>query len=168
MTTTPSSVAQTTTGVAAGLAILYFLRPILVPFFLAVLLRILIAGIVSLVVRVLPRAPRWLILVATVGIVGFSAYSIFIVILQGMSDLVKQAPALPAQLDNLIRSVSVGFGRRFDLATVLGLIDFPSLEHNLASGGRCRIESIPYVIFLRVHASGTGGRRRSKNTQSHD
>jgi AI-2 transport protein TqsA len=48
MATTPSSVAQTATGVAACLAILYFLRPVLVPFFLAVLLRILIAGIVSL------------------------------------------------------------------------------------------------------------------------
>jgi predicted PurR-regulated permease PerM len=134
MKTTPGSVAQTTTGVAAGLAILYFLRPVLVPFFLAVLLRILIAGIVSLVVRVLPRAPRWLILIATAAIVAFSAYSIFIVILQGMSDLVKQAPLLPARIDNLIRSISVGFGRKFALATVLGLIDIRSLEHGLASG----------------------------------
>jgi AI-2 transport protein TqsA len=150
MTTTPSSVAQTTTGVAAGLAILYFLRPVLVPFFLAVLLRILIAGIVSLVVRVLPRAPKWLILVATAGIVGFSAYSIFIVILQGMSDLVKQAPALPTQLDSLIRSVSVGFGRKFDLATVLGLIDFPSLEHNLASGVGDAVSKAFLTLFFLV------------------
>lgn len=134
MTTTPSSVAQTTTGVAAGLAILYFLRPVLVPFFLAVLLRILIAGIVALIVRLLPRAPRWMVLVATAITVGFSAYSIFIVTLQGISDLASQSAALPARLDYLIRSINFGFGRRFDLSTVLGIIDLPTLGHNMASG----------------------------------
>ena len=133
MTSTPASVAQTTTGAAAGLAILYFLRPVLIPFFLAVLLRILIAGIVSLVVRLLPRAPKWLVLVTTVVIVGFSAYSVFIITLQGISDLIKQSPYLPAKLDHLIRSASIGFGRRFDLATVLALIDLPRLEHTFAS-----------------------------------
>jgi len=149
MATTPSSVAQTATGVAACLAILYFLRPVLVPFFLAVLLRILIGGIVSLVMRMLPRAPRWLVLVATVVIVGFSAYSILIVILQGTSDLIKQGPALPAELDSLIRSVSVGFGRKFDLATVLGFIDFPALEHSLASGiGEAVSEAFLTLFFF--------------------
>lgn len=133
MTSTPASVAQTTTGVAAGLAILYFLRPVLIPLFLALLLRILIAGIVSVVVRLLPRAPKWLVLVTTAAIVGFSAYSIFIITLQGISDLIKQSPDLPAQLDRLIRSASVGFGRKFDLATVLALIDLPRLEHTFAS-----------------------------------
>jgi AI-2 transport protein TqsA len=150
MTTTPGSVAQTTTGVAAGLAILYFLRPVLVPFFLAVLLRILIAGIVSLVIRLLPRAPKWLILVATAAIVGFSAYSIFIVILQGMSDLIKQAPVIPAQLDSLIRSVSVGFGRKFDLASVLGLVDFPALEHGLAAGVGDAVSKAFLTLFFFV------------------
>ncbi|VVD75625.1 AI-2E family transporter [Pandoraea pneumonica] len=133
MTSTPGSVGQTTTGVAAGLAILYFLRPVLIPFFLAVLLRILISGIVSVVVRLLPRAPKWLILLATVVIVGFSAYSIFIVTLQGISDLIKQSPDLPGQLDRLIRTATVGFGRRFDLATVLALIDLPHFEHTIAA-----------------------------------
>ncbi|EON13261.1 MULTISPECIES: AI-2E family transporter [Pandoraea] len=133
MTTTPGSVAQTTTGVAAGLATLYFLRPVLIPFFLAILLRILISGIVSVVVRLLPRAPKWLILVATAAIVGFTAYSIFIITLQGISDLIQQSPDLPAQLDRLIRSAAVGFGRKFDLATVIGLIDLPKLEHSLAA-----------------------------------
>lgn len=149
MTTTPGSVAQTTTGVAAGLAILYFLRPVLIPFFLAILLRILISGIVAVVVRLLPRAPKWLILIATAAIVGFSAYSIFIITLQGISDLIRESPDLPGQLDRLIRSATVGFGRKFDLATVLGLIDLPKLEHSLASWlGNAVSMAFLTVLFL--------------------
>lgn len=133
-TTTPGSVAQTTTGVAAALAILYFFRPVLVPLFLAVLLRILISGIVSLVVRIVPRAPRWLVLVVTAATVGFSAYSIFIVILQGVGDLVSQSASLPHKLDHLIQRSTIGFGRKFDLPTVLNIINFPEMEKSVTSG----------------------------------
>lgn len=149
MTKTPGSVAQMTTGVAAGMAILYFLRPVLVPFFLAVLLRVLIGGIVGLVIRLFPRAPRWLVLVATAAIVGFTAYSTFIVLLQGMADLVKHASALASHLNILAHSVGIGIGRRLDLATILGWVDLPALERSLVAGfGDVVSEGFLTLFFL--------------------
>ena len=157
MTTKPSTVAQTTTGVAAGLAIFYFLRPVLVPFFLALLLRVLVGGIVALVIRLAPRAPKWLTVIATAAIVGLGAYGIFIIILQGITDLVKQGPMLPAQFEGLAHLIGMGLGRSLNSATVLGLIDLPTIEHNLASSlGDAMSEGLLTLIFLFFMLLGPG------------
>jgi len=149
MTSTPSTVAQTTTGLAAGLAIIYFLRPVLVPFFLALLLRVLVGGIVRMVMRLAPKAPRWLTLTATAFIVGIGAYTIFVIIIQGLSDLVQQGPMLTVQLDRLTQSAGLSLGRRLDFSTILGLIDLPALEHNLATSlGDAVTEGILTLFFL--------------------
>ena len=59
MTSRPSTIAQSVTGAAAGMAILYFLRGILIPLVLAFVLAILVNAVVRMIADRVPRAPRW-------------------------------------------------------------------------------------------------------------
>src|SRR3546814_17418114 len=52
-------IAQIITGTALGLALLYFLRSILVPFVIAFVLALLVDALVRSIVRRRPKAPGW-------------------------------------------------------------------------------------------------------------
>ena len=79
MTSRPSTIAQTVTGAAAGMAILYFLRGILIPLVLAVVLAILVNAVVRMIAERSPRAPRWAVLVlAALVVIGSVAAGIYI------------------------------------------------------------------------------------------
>ena len=59
LTSRPPRIAQSVTGAGAGMAILYFLRGVLIPLVLAFVLAILVNAVVRLIADRVPRAPRW-------------------------------------------------------------------------------------------------------------
>ena len=79
MTSRPSSIAQSVTGAAAGMAILYFLRGILIPLVLAFVLAILVNAVVRMIADRVPRAPRWAVgMLAALVVIGSVAAGIYI------------------------------------------------------------------------------------------
>ena len=60
-----SNFAQIVTAVAAAVTLLYFFRGVLAPFFLALVIMVVIHAIADVTVGLLPKAPRWIVMVLT-------------------------------------------------------------------------------------------------------
>ena len=61
-----SNLAQIVTAVA----LLYFFRGVLAPFFLALVIMVVIHAIADVTVGLLPKAPRWIVMVLTAVVLG--------------------------------------------------------------------------------------------------
>lgn len=134
--TSPSSVATTITGIAAGMALAHYLRPVLVPFFLAALLRIGVDAVVQMIANVIPRAPRWTIRLTTGGVMAAAIMAICYVVAQGIGSVASQVPAIVAKLDAISRRIAFMAGAKdADLfSAAIRHIDGPALLQWLASG----------------------------------
>src|SRR5206468_9682432 len=101
MTTRPISVAQAITATAAGIALLYFLASILIPFVIAFVLAVLVNALVRFIQRRWSAAPSWAVsLLAGLVVILTAATGIF-VMAQGAAQMVAQGPALLARLDEI-------------------------------------------------------------------
>lgn len=117
MTTRLAGTAQVLTGTAAALALLYFLRGILIPFVIAFVLVVLVDASVRIIRRRWPAAPPWL--VSSLGgllAIGAAAGGIFI-LAQGTVQMVEQWPALLVRIEELVQAA----GRAFRYPEPLGL-----------------------------------------------
>ena len=111
------NVWQVFVGIAAALALLYFLRAILIPFVVAFVLVVLVNSLVSFIQRGWRGAPRWAVsLVAAIVVIGAASAGI-LVMARGVSQIVAQGPALMMRLDQ----VAVGLGQSLHLARPLHL-----------------------------------------------
>ena len=160
MTKRSASIAQAIIGTAAAVALLYFLRTILIPLVLAFVLAVLVDAVVRFVGRQWPEAPRWLVsLVAGLLVVTAAAAGLFFVA-QGAVDMVQQGPALVARLEE----VALNFGRSLrlreplHLSTIVGKISVPQLAGAILSGA----QSLVTAVLLMVVYFGFmfAGRRR--------
>lgn len=100
------SVAQTLTGTGAALALLYFFRPVLVPFVVAFVLAVLVSGLVRWIRARSPGAPGWAVsLLAGIVVIVTASAGIF-VMARGMVQMVAQGPALVARVDEILADTS--------------------------------------------------------------
>lgn len=129
MRSTPVAIAQIITGTAAGMALLYFLRGILIPVVVAFVLAILVDALVRAIVRRWPRAPGWAVVALAGAIIGISAFSALYVLAQGGAEIVEQAPALVARLDQLVAETGrlLGLDQPLHLRNLIGRISVPEL-----------------------------------------
>ena len=105
------------TGAAAGLALLYYLRNILIPFVIAFVLVVLVEALVTWIRRRWRSAPSWLVSwVAGLVVIGATAGGIF-ALAQGGVQMVEQAPALLDRIEQLVQSI----GRSLHLRETLHL-----------------------------------------------
>ncbi|GLU35114.1 AI-2E family transporter [Trinickia caryophylli] len=148
----PSSVATTVTGVAAGMALAHYLRPVLVPFFLAVLLRIGVDAVVQMAAGVFPKAPKWLVRLATAGLMGTAIIVICYVVAQGVSAVAYQIPAIVSRLDSISQGIALAIGAKdadfFSVA--ISHIDGPALVQWLASGIHEPVEIVLLTLLMAV------------------
>ncbi len=97
-------------GSTAILALLYYLRDILIPFVIAFVLVVLVEALVAGIRRRLPVAPAWLV-AWTAGIVVIGAASVGIfVFAQGLVQMAGQAPAMLDRIDQLVASAANALG----------------------------------------------------------
>lgn len=98
-----TSVALVVTGSAAALAMLYYLRSIVVPFVIAFVLVVLVDALITTIRRRWPEAPTWLVS-GLAGLVVITAAGTGIFVLgQGAVGVVQQGPALVDRLDLLVQ-----------------------------------------------------------------
>jgi AI-2 transport protein TqsA len=125
----PISIAQTLTGTAAGLAMLWFFRPVLVPFVVAFVLAVLVSGLVRWIRERSPRAPNWAVsLLAGLVVIVAASGGIFIMA-QGMVQMVAQGPALVGRIDQLIQGAghALHLKERLGLSNLIGNVSVPEI-----------------------------------------
>lgn len=149
--TSPSSVAATMTGIAAGMALIHFLQPVLVPFFLAALLRIWGDAVVQAVSRMLPKAPRWAVRFGTGALMVLVIVAICYVLAEGVGAVIHQVPTILSRLDTLSQQIAHATGMRRGarfFSTAINHIDTPALVQWLASGIHEPIEIILLTLLI--------------------
>jgi len=129
-------VAQIITGSAAAVALLYFMRVILIPFVIAYVLAVLVAALVRFIQNRWAKAPAWAVSTfAGLIVITFAAGGIF-AMGQGAARIVGEGPALLARLDQIVLDVGRSFHipKPVHLANVIGSISVPQLAGEVFQG----------------------------------
>lgn len=136
MTTRSSSTAQIITGTAAALAMLYFLRDILIPFVIAFVLAVLVRALVRFIRNRWAAAPAWAV-VALAGLVVIvcAAGGLFILV-QGMVQIVAEGPKLADRLDQIVMELgrSLHLREELHLKEIIGSVSVPQVAGSVLSG----------------------------------
>jgi AI-2 transport protein TqsA len=131
-----SSTARVFTGTAAALALLYFLRAILIPFVIAFVLAVIVDALVQSIRRRWPVAPKWVVsCLAGLLVIGGTAAGI-LVLSAGTVRLVENGPALLDRLDRLAMAVgrALHLSQPLHLEAVVGTLDMKQVAGFLLAG----------------------------------
>ena len=128
-------IARTLTGTAAALALLYFLRDILIPFVIAFVFTVLVSALVQFIRSRQPKAPDWAIAGTAALVVIFLAGGGIFVMGQGMVQIVAQGPALADRLDQIVHDLgrSLHLKEELKLGMIIGSIDVPHIAATVLS-----------------------------------
>ncbi len=154
MSVRASEVTQAVTATAAGIALLYFLRPIILPLVLALVLAVLVGAVERFVGKRSPKAPGWATASVSALLVLLFAVVAAIVTVQGAAQMVRQAPALIDRIEQIVQAIghSIGLRETIHLTTLTGAIDIPDVAGQFI-GGLGDVMSglvlmITYFIFI--------------------
>lgn len=127
-------IALAVIATAAGIGLLYFLRPVLIPLILAFVLAVLVNALVRFIGKRSPKAPRWAVLLLAGVIVVVAAAAAFVVIAQGAANMVREAPRLMARMDELVFDAgqALHLHKPLSLATLIGNLSVPQIAGTAA------------------------------------
>jgi len=150
MKTFGSTVAQVVTAVAAAVALLYFFRDVLAPFFLALVVIVVVHAIADVIVDLLPKAPRWIVIVLTGVVLGTLIIAAFDVALRGVPELRTQTQHMVSRLQELLQDAgsTVGMAEVPDLKVLLGNFDFSGLAQRTLTGMTGALSGVGLVILF--------------------
>ena len=136
MSTRTLGTAQILTGTAAALAMLYFLRDILIPFVIAYVLTVLVSALVRFIQNRWTKAPRWAVAALAGFVVIFCAAGGLFIMVQGTVQIVGQGPALAERLDQIVYGMgeSLHLKRAVHLSTIVGNVSIPEIAGSILSG----------------------------------
>ncbi|HEU4809391.1 MAG TPA: AI-2E family transporter [Sphingomicrobium sp.] len=160
MRSRPVAIAQIITGIAAAMALLYFLAGILIPLVIAFVLVVLVDAVVTFINARWPGAPKWVVSAVAGLVVILSASGGMFVLAQGAVQVVQQGPALIDRIDVLVRNMSQSMHLKepLGLQALVGSINIP----HLAGAVLETVQGIAGAILLIVIYFGfmVAGRRR--------
>lgn len=148
MRSASAGMAQTVTATAAGMALLYFLRSILIPVVIAFVLAILVDALVRAINRRWPRTPTWGVAALAAVIIGGSAFGSIYAVAQGGVEIAQQGPALVARLEQLVAETgrSLGLEQPLRLSTLVGQISIPQIAGGVLTG----LQGVVSGLFLMI------------------
>jgi AI-2 transport protein TqsA len=160
VTDRPVATAQIFTGIAAAMALLYFLSGILIPLVIAFVLVVLVDAVVTFIDRRWPKAPRWAVsALAGLTVIILASTSIF-VLAQGAVQMVDQGPELVARIESILQDLgrSVGLTEPLHLSTLIGQVSLPKVAGFVLSAA----QGVAGAVLLIVIYFGfmVAGRRR--------
>jgi len=148
------------TGTAAILALLYYLRDILIPFVIAFVLVVLVEALVAAIGHRWRAAPAWLVSWIAGLLVIFAAAGGIFVLAQGAVQIVQQGPALLDRIDGLVQALggALRLPEPLDLKSLVGQVNVRQVASSVLSG----VQGIGGTVILVVIYFGfmLGGRRR--------
>jgi AI-2 transport protein TqsA len=160
MTTRSSGIAQSVTATAAGMALLYFLRDILIPLVLALFLAVLVHALIRFIGARLRGAPRWTVLVLAALVVIIGAVAATLIFVQGAAQMVRQAPGLIVRIEEILQQTGreIGLSRPLNLAMLTGKINIPGVAGEVLGGVGGLVSGlllmITYFIFILAGQAG--------------
>jgi len=160
MTTRSSGIAQSVTATAAGMALLYFLRDILIPLVLALFLAVLVNALIRFIGARLRGAPRWAVPVLAALVVLGGAVAATLLFVQGATQMVRQAPELIARIEDILQQAGreIGLSKPLNLATLTGKINVPGVAGDVLGGVGGLVSGlllmITYFVFLLAGQAG--------------
>jgi predicted PurR-regulated permease PerM len=159
-------IAQGVIATAAGIALLFYLRGVLIPLVLAIVLAVLVHALV-LFIGDRWRAPHWLAVFVAGLVVISSATAAILIIAQGAAHMVQQAPQLVGRIEQILQQAGHNLGLRKPLhvQTLTGSISVPEIAGNVAGSVGSLFSDIilmvTYFSFLLVGQSR--GRQKLAN-----
>lgn len=123
-------------GTAAAIALLYFLRDILIPFVIAFVLAVVVDALVQFIHQHWPGAPKWVVSgLAALLVIVSTAVGIY-VLSAGAVRLVANGPALLDRLDRLAvaAGVALHLSKPMHLAAIVGSLDMKQVASFLLGG----------------------------------
>lgn len=135
MTRRPGAIGLILTGTAAALALLYFLRGILVPFIIAFVFAVLVNALVRFIRSRRPKAPDWAVAGIAALVVMLLAGGGIFVMAQGMVQIVAEGPQLADRLDHIVQDAGRWLHLREEvhLSTIIGTISVPEIAGSVLS-----------------------------------
>lgn len=160
-------IASAITGVAAALALLYFLRGIIIPLIVAVVLVVLVHALVRAIGSRWRWMPDWLVsMVAALAVIVTSSVAIYVLV-QGVTQMVQQGPALVGRIEQLLHEASQGWGleQPLHLSTIIGQVSLPQLAGRLLTGVQGLFSTLVLVMlyFVFLLAERRKVRRKVRN-----
>jgi AI-2 transport protein TqsA len=160
MSMRPVAIAQIVTGIAAAVALLYFLSAILIPLVIAWVLVVLVDAVVMFINARWPKAPKWAVSASAGFLVILTASAGMFVLAKGAVQVVQQGPALVARIDTLVQGASSSFGSRepMHVQALVGTVSIPQIAGYVLSA----VQGIAGAVLLIVIYFGfmVAGRRR--------
>lgn len=144
-----SGTALVLTGTAAALALLYFLRGILIPFIIAFVLVVLVDALVTKIQRDWPSAPRWIVSgLAGLLVIIAAAGGIFL-LAQGTVQMVAQGPALADRLEGLVLGLgrALHLAKPLHLASLIGQVNVGAVARYVLSGVQGLVGTVLLIVI---------------------
>jgi AI-2 transport protein TqsA len=163
----PISIAQSLIGTAAALGMLWFFRPVLVPFVVAFVLAVLVSGLVRWIRERSPRAPGWAVsLLAGLLVIVAASAGIF-VMAEGMVQMVAQGPALVGRIDELVQSSGHALHLRepLRLSSLVGTVSVPEIAGFVLSSVQGLLSGV--VLMIVYFGFMLAGRDRMSRKMDH-
>jgi AI-2 transport protein TqsA len=145
-----STPAEIVTAAAATVALLYFFRGILAPFFLAIVIIVVIHAIANVIVSLFPKAPRWIVMVLTGVVLSAVIIVSFGVVLHGLKELLPQMQKMAVRLQDLLQDAGSAFGvtEAPNLKVLLGNADLSGLVQTALTSMTGALSGIGLVIMF--------------------
>jgi predicted PurR-regulated permease PerM len=145
-------IASAVVGIAAALALLYFLRAIIIPLVIAMVLLVLVQALIHAIDRRIPSMPHWLVSISAAVVIFTVAAAAIYVLVQGTTQLVHQGPALFAKINTLLLQASRAFEleQPVQLAALAGNVSLPQLAARLLAGVQGLFSSLMLVLLYFV------------------
>jgi AI-2 transport protein TqsA len=154
MTARTSNIAQAVTATAAAMALLYFLRDVLIPLVLALVLAVLVSALVRFIAERARGAPNWLVVALAALVVITCASAAILVFARGAANMVREAPALANRIEQLVEQLGrdLHLSKPLQLKTLIGDISVPQIAGSVAGGVSSVFAGlllmITYFIFI--------------------
>ena len=144
------TLAQIVTASVVTLAALYFFRGVLAPFFLAVVIAIVVDAIADAVHRTLPGVPRWGTMVLLGLVVTLLIVASFGVVLRDATKLAPQADSLVSRLQDAIQAIAtyLGLGPMPDLKVLLASADLSGALRAMLASATDALSSLGLVVLF--------------------
>jgi predicted PurR-regulated permease PerM len=129
MTEGQARTSQIVVGTAAALALLYFLRSIIIPFVVAFVLVVLVSALVRFIQNRWHRAPFWAVSIVAGLVVIVSASAGIFIMAQGAAQIVAGGPALVIRLDQILFDLgrSMHINQPLKVSTLIGNVSVPQV-----------------------------------------
>jgi predicted PurR-regulated permease PerM len=143
---------MTLVATVATLWLLHWLRDIITPLVVAAVLVVLVQALIRAIDNRWRWMPTWLVVAAAAAVIIVALGTALTVLVQGVSQLVSQAPALYARIGAILLDVSAAL--RLDqplrLSTLLGNVSLPQLAGQLLGGVQGLFSTLLLVILYFV------------------